>query len=130
MKGGKILGFDSLFSGSHCNEKSNSFIIWAIILIIVFGFGKGKNCLNTFACFENTDPCCNDHHHHHSSRHHEKECCCYPTTTNFCGTGCGIGNLFGGNTFFILIIVALLFLCRDSDDRCTSDAITNCDSDD
>lgn len=110
------MGFEDLFGKGSKGKGSNNTIIWILLFIVIFGFGKGKNLLghqsvsNTFL---------NDKHRG-KSRSRKITPVPYPSggilgglgIPGFGGAG-GAGGILGGNGAFLLVIIALLFLCKD-----------------
>ena len=114
---------------------NNNFIVWIIIFIVALGFGK---CGSAFGINVFTPPVNNDCDNDHKSRKHCKEV--YgrpagvppfgiPAPAGFVRPG-GIGGLFGGNALFVIVIIALLFLCKDGVPTATNNTVVNIDPDD
>lgn len=97
---------------------SNNFLIWVILVIIAVGFGKCGDSLgvNLFKI----DNCHDDKH----SRKHCKTNVCYtnPVGGRSLGPG-GLNSFFGGNGLFILLVIGLLFLCKDNN-SCDNAAVS------
>ncbi|MDD3223672.1 MAG: hypothetical protein PHX70_03020 [Clostridium sp.] len=117
-----------LMSGG--SSKGSKLLVWGLIIFVIFGFGKGKKLYNNFN-FDvgekkedtgNSDDFSFKHVHRHEHQEERK----HRTTTsenknfmNFKGMGGnkGFGKILGGNGIFILVIVAILFLCKDKKRR-------------
>lgn len=93
-------------------KNTNSFLIWALVAVIVFGFGKSSSILGLN--YGNKDGIKNQG----SSR---RRCSGGKDSTlpavkgglvPFAGP-MKFNGLLGGNGLFILAVVALLFLCKD-----------------
>ena len=82
--------------------KNNNFILWALLFVLILGFGKCSKYLGINA---NNG---NDYNRKHCRNGH-----------TYGNTGLGVygnllgGNIFGNNIVFILIVIALLFICKD-----------------
>lgn len=102
---------------------SNNFIIWILLFVIVFGFGKCGNTLG-FNLFRVNQ--CNDVKY--NNRKHCKNTCdvVQPIGINNWGIG-GVGGLFGGNILFIIVIIALLFICKDDKNEFSDSSYINAD---
>lgn len=118
------MGVDELIGmtkGLGEGSGSNKILTWILIFVIVFGFGNGKKCLgfNSGECEVPQEGNCGSHRRGHRNRG-KNECC---------NVNNGIGNLFGNGSFnnilgnnglFILVIVGLLFLCRNKKETTTT----------
>jgi hypothetical protein len=92
-------------------KKSNDFLIWALVAVIVLGFGKSSSTLG-FNFFNFLDNMPNTGHKNYDRG---KNCAvpggkagAFPV-----GSPGVLGGFLGGNGLFLLVIVALLFLCKD-----------------
>lgn len=90
-------------------RSNNGIWIWVILFIIFFIFNGGES----FGFGNSNRGCCCERHHHH---HRCKDKC-----------DNGIDGIFGGNSWFILIIFAVLFLFNDGG---ANTNIINVDTDD
>ncbi|WP_139905415.1 hypothetical protein [Clostridium thermarum] len=91
-------------------KKSNDFLIWALVALIVLGFGKSSDTLgfNFFSLPDKSES---------RRKGHDKG------KNNLVPVGKGPGfpavipgplsGFLGGNGLFLLAIIALLFLCKD-----------------
>jgi hypothetical protein len=92
-------------------RSNNGIWIWVILFIIFFIFNGGESF--GFGNFNRGCGCERHHHHHH---HHCRDKC-----------DNGINGIFGENGWFILIIIAVLFLFNDGG---ANTNIINVDTDD
>lgn len=132
--GGLLDGLGGLGGG----KGSNNIFIWVVLLVIIFGFGKGRNILIA----PPPPPICEPKDEKHKCRHHSKELVCQPPPPGglfsgglFSGGFLGQNGLFGnggflgGNGLFILIIIGLLFLCKDpKNEDIDEDASCECEN--
>lgn len=110
------MGFEDLFRLGSKGKGSNNTIIWILLFIVIFGFGKGKNLLGHQSV---SNTCLNDKHRGRG-RSRRITPAPYPSggilgglgIPGFGGAG-GAGGILGGNGAFLLVIIALLFLCKD-----------------
>jgi hypothetical protein len=98
---------------------SNNYIIWALLAVLVFGFGKGRSVLETTIFQFGKVP-----DNRHRSRRHYKGA--LPATAaplmGFGSFGQGsINSFLGGNGLFIIIVIALLFISKDKVEEESSD---------
>lgn len=126
-----IVNFMNLMSGG--SSKGSKLLVWVLILFVVFGLGKGKKIYNNFNfdAEENKDKDdIDDFSFKHGRRHEDEKERRHRTTTsenknfmNFGGKGGnnGLGRILGGNGIFILVIVAILFLCKDKKKETSSE---------
>lgn len=133
------MGIGDLLGGASGNG-SNKLVIWVLVIIIVFGFGKGKKFSNFN--FQNQSGIGNSppNKKYASQRHKRKQ---HITSNSFnnnsnlldslgvsFGSGFGgknsggIGKMLGGNALFVVIIVAVIFLCKDKTERLESSTST------
>jgi hypothetical protein len=109
------MGFTDFLGGSG---KSSNLIVWVLILVVVFGFGKGKKFHNfNFKAEEvkKEKEAASTHHGHRQKNckvESEKifENMSFESISN---NKTGFKKLVGNNGIFILVVVALLFLCKD-----------------
>lgn len=88
---------------------SSNILVWIIVIAIALGFGKCGSALGL-----NLAPANDYVDDRHSRRRGGHDY--YPKPIGFGNFGLGkYGNLFGGNLLFILLVIALLFVCKDSD---------------
>lgn len=115
--------------GLNDKKQSSDILIWILLLFVIFGFGKYKNLLGAST---NLDCSCSSH-----KRCRGKSCSCSNVNNNsICENGnfFGLGSfnkIFQGNWIFILVIIGILFLCKDSNDTCNDSNDTcndNCTS--
>lgn len=110
MRGGERMDFEKIGGSSNI-------VLWILLLVIVFGFGKSGDILGIKKLY-NKNPIDDNH-----SRKHYKSDVNYHKSSGIPGLGIGglggigvpgsIGGLFGGNLIFIIVVVALLLLCKD-----------------
>lgn len=98
----------------------NKIIVWILILVIIFGFGNGKNCCNVKCgeC-EEREECCSSHHKKCRNRCNNQCCNVNNGFGSFFGNA-GFGQLLGNNGLFILVIIGLLVLCREKRETSTT----------
>lgn len=100
---------------------SNKLIVWALVLVIIFGFGKGKR-FNNFS-FPNqanfTEK--SSKNKYYSGSHKKKH---VPTENynnnqffNFSGGNKGFGKMLGGNVLFVVVIIAVIFFCKEKEEK-------------
>ncbi|NLM34639.1 MAG: hypothetical protein GX206_04290 [Clostridiales bacterium] len=94
-------------------KNANTFLIWALIAIIVFGFGKSSSILGLN--YGNTEV--NKHQSSSRKRYSGGKDSTLPAVkagglVPFPGP-IKFNNILGGNGLFILAVVALLLLCKD-----------------
>lgn len=88
-------------------KMSNNYLIWILVAVVVLGFGNSSNVLGfNFFNVPNSKP---GSHKHYSGG---KGCAAPAVKTSILPVGTQ-GGFLGGNGLFLLIIVALLFLCKD-----------------
>jgi hypothetical protein len=90
---------------------SGDILVWVIVIVIALGFGKFGSALGINLGDSNIN-----YDDKHSRRHHGDDH--YPKPVGIVNFGPGrFGGLFGGNILFILLVVALLFVCKDKKDE-------------
>lgn len=111
------MNFDNLLNFNKLG-KSNDLLLWIVLIVIIVGFGKSGNTLgiNLFKGYD----CEEDKH----SRRHYKDNVAYNKPIALPGSTLGgINNIFGENGFFILLVIAILFLCKDEKQDCNKACI-------
>lgn len=123
------MGFEELIGaasalGGHPGSGSNKILVWILIFIVVFGFGNGKKCcgLNCNECEVKRERC-SSHRRRRRSRC-SKECCNLNNGMGGLFGNFGFNKFFGNNGLFILVIIGLLFLCRDKKETTTTTTTT------
>lgn len=97
---------------------SSNFLIWIILIIIATGFGSFGNVLG-INCVK-VNECVNDKY----SRKHYKGKTCYTEPVSGPGFGAGgFGGVFRGNVLFIILVIVLLFLCKDKEEDCCDNVV-------
>jgi hypothetical protein len=90
---------------------SGNLLVWIIVAVIALGFGKYGNALGL-----NLGTTDNYSYDKHSRKHHNDDY--YPKSVGIASLVPGrFGGLFGGNIVFVLLVVALLFVCNDKKDE-------------
>jgi hypothetical protein len=84
---------------------SSNFLIWVVLIAIVFGFGKCRDLLDVNFIKINE---CGD----------AKQRCGHNRNIYPNRRGNDINRILGGNGLFIILIIALLFLCKDKKGEC------------
>lgn len=110
-KFGGLGNLATLASIGGIGKGSNNFLIWLLLGVIVFGFGKGRSIFES-GIFQVTRV---PENRHHSRRHYRGAAPI--AATPFLGLG-GLGSgsstgFLGGNGLFIIVVIALLFICKD-----------------
>lgn len=118
-KFGGLGNLATLASLGGAGKGSNNFIIWALLAVLVFGFGKGRSVLETTIFQFGKVP-----DNKNRSRRHYKGT--LPVTAaplmGFGSFGQGsVSSFLGGNGLFIIIVIALLFICKDKVEEEASD---------
>lgn len=92
---------------------NGNFLIWILLIILVLGFGKYKNTLGlNFIQSGGAEERGSRRHNKGDSTYIKKGQGAYGAL--FGGKTFTAGsNIMGGNGLFILIVIALLFLCKD-----------------
>lgn len=120
----ELIGFANGIGGGS-NSGSNKILTWILIFVIVFGFGNGKKCLNNFKeCEVTHESSSHSQHRRHRSRCQNERCNVNNGIGNIFGNN-GMGNVLGSNWVFILVIVGLLFLCRNKKETTTTTTTTD-----
>lgn len=116
------MNFDKLLNINKLGN-SNELFIWAIVIVIVMGFGKSGNTLGVSLFKDDKYEDRKYEDGKHSGKHY-KENEYYGKPLGITGFGAGgFNSLLGGNGIFILLIVALLFLCGDKKEECDNSAV-------
>jgi hypothetical protein len=122
-KFGGLGNLATLASIGGSGKGSNNFLIWLLLGVIVFGFGKGRSVFESGIFQTGQVP----ENKHHSRRHYRGA----PPAAPFMGLGNlnygSINSALGGNGIFIIAVIALLFLCKDKAAEEVSDSYTECD---
>ncbi|AJA48974.1 hypothetical protein CPAST_c29080 [Clostridium pasteurianum DSM 525 = ATCC 6013] len=99
---------------------SNKLIVWALVLIVIFGFGKGKKFGNfnfqnqsNFAQKSSKGKYASAHN---KKKHVTSEAFNSNQFFNF-GKNKGFGKMLGGNALFIVVIVAVIFFCKEKEEK-------------
>ena len=103
---------------------SSKLIVWALVLIVIFGFGKGKKFSN-FNFQQQPKSESKSSKNKYASRHSRKRHITEEAFNNspFSNLGAsfgankGIGKMLGGNALFIIVIVAVIFFCKDKEEK-------------
>lgn len=108
---------DLIGAGLKLGTGSNKIIIWIFIIIIIFGFGNGRKAcnLNFKGCEVKEEKCYSSHR---KCRKNRSSSCHYKHESEGCIGTEGFGNgvfskIFGNNGLFIIIIIALIVLCKE-----------------
>lgn len=99
---------------SKYTSGNSNFIIWILLIVLILGFGKcsktiGINLFQTQDCDE------------HRSRRHGKNDYTYTKPGFAFGAPLTKNSPLGGNAIFIVIVVALLFFCKDKKNEVVND---------
>lgn len=99
---------------------SSKLVLWALVLIIIFGFGKGKKFSNfNFENQPNFGPKASKNKYasaHNKKKHVTSEAFNNNQFFNFGGNK-GFGKMLGGNALFIVVIVAVIFFCKGKEEK-------------
>lgn len=116
------MGIGDLLGNS--GNGSGKLIVWALVLVIIFGFGKGKKFSNfNFQQQPNSQPKSSKDRYasaHNRKRHVTEENVNNNPFSNLgasFGANKGIGKMLGGNALFIVVIVAVIFFCKDREEK-------------
>jgi hypothetical protein len=108
---------DDLLGANGIGGSNNNLIIWVVVLVLIFGFGNGRNMFNlNFSQCEPKEGCCSSHGKH--KRRYSSDCSCSDNLNmgqNGINNGFGFGRIIGNNGLFIAAVVLLLFLCREKE---------------
>ncbi|SMC25680.1 hypothetical protein SAMN02745134_02533 [Clostridium acidisoli DSM 12555] len=122
------MAFTDFLGGSG---KGSNLIVWVLILVVVFGFGKGKKFYNFNFKTEEAKKDKEDlketetiHHGHRQKKVKVSSEKIFENMSfgNIAGNKTGFKKLVGGNGIFILVIVALLFICKDGKKHTSEEA--------
>ncbi len=114
--------------------KGSNLLVWGLILVVVFGFGKGKKFCNfNFNKDEERketvkEKCTTHHGHRRRTSHISAEKNFKNMGNDACKDGLndnkpGFKKMLGNNGIFILVVVALIFLCKDGKKHTSEEAI-------
>lgn len=104
---------------------SNNFLIWALLAVIVFGFGKGRSVLETAFLQFGKVP---DNKHQSRRRYKGTVPVASVPLMGFGSFGKSpISSFLGGNGLFIIVVIALLLLCRDKANESVNDTYSDQD---
>jgi hypothetical protein len=79
---------------------SSNFLIWIVLIAIVFGFGKCRELLDVNFVKVNEGG-------------NAKQQCGHNRNVYVNKRGNDLNRILGGNGLFIILVIALLFLCKD-----------------
>lgn len=130
MDFGKFGGFENLAtlaSLGGIGKGSSNFLIWLLIAVIVFGFGKGRSVIeNAFVQFGKVPE--NMNHSRSRRRYHGAVPATAIPIMGFGSFGRRpLNGFLGGNGLFIIVVIALLFLCKDKTDDAVNDSYIGSD---
>lgn len=122
------MGIGDILGGA--GNGSNKLIVWALVLVIIFGFGKGKK-FNNFNFQKQPYSAPKSSKSKYASQHRKKRHITEKTSdnnsfnnksffnfgTSFGGGSKGIGKILGGNALFIVVIVAVIFFCKEKEEK-------------
>lgn len=114
--------------------KGSNLIVWGLILVVVFGFGKGKKFynFNFNKDQEKKEPVkekCTTHHGHRRRISHTSSGKTFENMANDAPKNGlnynkdGLKKMVGNNGIFILVVVALIFLCKDGKKHTSEEAV-------
>ncbi|WP_026881722.1 hypothetical protein [Clostridium akagii] len=116
--------------------KGSNLIVWGLILVVVFGFGKGKKFYN-FNFNKDGEKNGNEHENvrekervttHHGHKRRTSHTSAEKKFENMSkeipnDNKTGFKKILGNNGIFILVVVALLFLCKDGKKHTSEEAV-------
>jgi hypothetical protein len=124
-KFGGLGNIANLASLGSIGKGSSNFIIWLLLAVIVFGFGKGRSVFESGIFQIGKVP---ETKHQSRRRYRGAPPVTAPPLMGFRGLGFGGTNGFlGGNGIFIIAVVALLLLCKDKTDEEVRDGYMEAD---